>query len=269
MRLTIEHTTLYRYDSPATSSVQSLRLTPQPFDGQTVIDWRIECQPAGPMQEGRDAFGNTTHLMVITGPHQQVEIKAIGTVDVEDRAGLVSGLVDTVPLRVYLRRTPLTEPGAAIATLSESIPRDATLPWLHALMSSIRETVDYLVGVTGAETTGLEAFEARQGVCQDHAHIFIAAARHAGIPTRYVTGYLLTEESAEAAAHHAWAEAWIAGLGWLGFDVANRICPTDRYVRLCAGLDARYAAPVRGSRRGGQGESLCVHVNVQRMAAQQ
>ena len=106
-------------------------------------------------------------------------------------------------------------------------------------------------------------------MCQDHAHIFISAAREAAIPARYVTGYLLLEDQEVADAHHAWAEAWVEGLGWLAFDVANRICPTDHYVRIGAGLDAQYATPIRGSNRGGVGESLEVEVRVAQSMSQQ
>ncbi len=110
-------------------------------------------------------------------------------------------------------------------------------------------------------------------MCQDHAHIFIAAARTLGIPARYVTGYLLMEDTSDGAgpaeAHHAWAEAWVESLGWVGFDVANRICPTERYVRLAAGLDAGYAAPIVGSRRGGADEKLDVSVAVQQQQSAQ
>ena len=100
-------------------------------------------------------------------------------------------------------------------------------------------------------------------MCQDHTHIFIAAARTLAIPARYVTGYLVLGEEGTSEAHHAWAETWVEGLGWVGFDVANRVCPTDRYVRLAAGLDAGYAAPIIGSRRGGETETLDVSVTVQ------
>jgi transglutaminase-like putative cysteine protease len=106
-------------------------------------------------------------------------------------------------------------------------------------------------------------------VCQDHAHIFIAAARTLGIPARYVTGYLVLAGQATSEAHHAWAEAWVEALGWVAFDIANRICPTERYVRLAAGLDAGYAAPIVGSRRGGSTEELDVSVEVQQQSAQQ
>jgi len=136
-------------------------------------------------------------------------------------------------------------------------------------MAAIRERVAYVTGVTGTETTATQALADGQGVCQDHAHIFIAAARHAGVPARYVTGYLFLDDPDHAVAHHAWAEAWVAGLGWVGFDAANGVCPTEHYVRLAAALDARYAAPIRGMHRGGVGESLAVEVKVQQTTPQQ
>src|SRR5262245_52765291 len=143
------------------------------------------------------------------------------------------------------------------------------LETLHALTGAIRDRVDYVPGVTDAHTGAAEALADGKGVCQDHAHIFIAAARTLGIPARYITGYLLLGDDSPSEAHHAWAEACVDGLGWVGFDVANRICPTDRYVRLAVGLDAGGAAPVVGSRRGGQHELLDVSVGVREQNAQQ
>jgi transglutaminase-like putative cysteine protease len=122
---------------------------------------------------------------------------------------------------------------------------------MHVLMNAVRDKVDYAIGVTNAHTSAAEALSDGQGACQDHAHIFISAARVMGVPARYVNGYFLTETDEPSEAHHAWAEAYIEGLGWLGFDPANGICPTDHYVRLACGLDAGSAAPIRGTRRGG------------------
>jgi transglutaminase-like putative cysteine protease len=126
-------------------------------------------------------------------------------------------------------------------------------------------------GTTDVHTEAAAALADGKGVCQDHTHIFIAGCRTLEVPARYVTGYLYLGDDAGAEAHHAWAEAWVDGLGWVGFDVANRICPTDNYVRLASGLDAGYAAPIKGSRRGGSGESLDVAVAVhqQQNSAQQ
>lgn len=100
-------------------------------------------------------------------------------------------------------------------------------------------------------------------MCQDHAHIFIAAARHAGHPARYVSGYLMMDDRVDQDATHAWAEVWIGDLGWTGFDVSNGISPDMRYVRIASGLDYSQASPISGMTFGGSGESIDVNVQVQ------
>jgi transglutaminase-like putative cysteine protease len=130
-------------------------------------------------------------------------------------------------------------------------------------MADIHARVAYELGATTAHTTAAEAFADGRGVCQDHAHILIAAARSAGIPARYVTGYLVTGQGASSTAAHAWAEALVPDLGWVGFDAANAKCPTDNYVRVAAGIDAAGVAPIRGSRRGGNIERMRVEVRVE------
>ena len=130
------------------------------------------------------------------------------------------------------------------------------------------ERVKYEVGATNPHTSAAEALQDGRGVCQDHAHIFISAARLLGLPARYVSGYFVTgDEPSEA--QHAWAEAFVEGLGWLGFDPANQVCPTDRYVRLACGPDAAAAAPITGNRRGGVDEVLDVFVEVQQQSSAQ
>jgi transglutaminase-like putative cysteine protease len=119
------------------------------------------------------------------------------------------------------------------------------------------------VGTTDATTPAAQAFALGHGVCQDHAHVFIAASRSLGFPTRYVSGYLLRSDGTVIQeAGHAWAEAHVPGLGWVGFDPANGVSPTDAYVRVAVGLDYLGAAPVRGTRYGGGEEILDVHVRV-------
>jgi transglutaminase-like putative cysteine protease len=130
-------------------------------------------------------------------------------------------------------------------------------------MAALHGRVAYELGATHAHTTAAQAFEDGRGVCQDHAHIFIGMARHLGIPSRYVTGYLVTGDGQDATASHAWAEALVPGLGWVGFDAANGVCPTDHYVRVAGGIDAASVAPVRGTRRGGSTEAMTVSVSVQ------
>jgi transglutaminase-like putative cysteine protease len=269
MLISIRHLTHYSYMESVSYTIQSLRLTPASFDGQRVIDWHVRVKGAGAPLQFKDGFGNTVHLMTINARHEALEIEARGTVETQDRSGLVAGLANATPPRVFLKETAQTRPDAAIRQLAAGIAGTSTLDKLHALAGAVRDRVDYVAGVTGAHTGAAEALADGKGVCQDHAHVFIAAARTLGVPARYVTGYLVLEGQNPAEAHHAWAEAWVEALGWVGFDVANRICPTGRYVRLAAGLDAGYAAPVIGSRRGGSAETLAVRVEVEQQNAQQ
>lgn len=269
MLISVRHVTRYRYAEPATYAIQSLRLTPAPFKGQRVIDWRVRVQDAGTPLQLRDGFGNILHLATVSVRHEELVIEAGGTVETEDSNGVVDGLAKVVPPRVFLRETPQTRADAPIRALAGSVQGNDTLEKLHTLLGSVRDKVEYVPGATGSHTSAAEALAAGKGVCQDHAHIFIAAARCLAIPARYVTGYLVLDGQPTSQAHHAWAETWVEGLGWIGFDVANRVCPTDRYVRLACGLDAGYAAPIVGSRRGGSEENLSVSVEVQQQSVQQ
>jgi transglutaminase-like putative cysteine protease len=117
--------------------------------------------------------------------------------------------------------------------------------------------------MTNLLPTASEAFSLKRGVCRDLCHIFLAAARHLGIPARYVAGYLhMADGTVEQEAGHAWAEAFIADIGWVGFDPANAICPTEAYVRVAIGLDSIGPAPVRGTRFGAGRENLDVTITV-------
>jgi transglutaminase-like putative cysteine protease len=136
-------------------------------------------------------------------------------------------------------------------------------------MQCVHGAIRYEIGATHAHTSAAEALADGRGVCQDHAHIFISAARVLNIPARYVNGYFISGVEGPSEAHHAWAEAWVDGLGWVGFDASNLTCPTERYVRLACGLDAATAAPIRGLQRGGQHEALDVVVEVEQQGSQQ
>lgn len=261
MLISIRHETRYTYSEPATYTVQTLRLRPPSFRGQRIVEWNVKTPGTGKSMLFHDGFGNHVELISIAGPHTELVYEVTGTVEAEDFCGVVAGLISPTPPRVFLKETPQTQPDAAIVELVKTIKAADTLKLMHALAESIRDKVEYEIGATEAHTGAAEALAAGKGVCQDHAHIFIASARVVGVPARYVTGYLASDEPEPAPAHHAWAEAWIEGLGWVGFDVANRICPTDRYVRLAIGLDAGMAAPIVGSRRGGGSETLSVTVD--------
>jgi transglutaminase-like putative cysteine protease len=267
--VSIGHVTRYTLAAPVTYSVQSLRLTPPSFDGQQVVSWSIDMPQIDEAVRFRDSYGNITHLVVLSQPLKEISIVARGTVETRDRSGMSRGLVEIAPVRVYKRETPRTAPDDAIRALAADTTATEPLGRMHKLMDAIHERVKYVIGATNSATSAAESLKAGEGVCQDHAHIFISAASVLGLPARYVNGYFLTDSESPAQAHHAWAEVWLNGLGWVGFDPANRLCPTDRYVRLACGLDSASAAPIRGSRRGGVEEVLDVTVEVQQQSAQQ
>jgi transglutaminase-like putative cysteine protease len=163
---------------------------------------------------------------------------------------------------LYEQSTPSTKPGAGVTALTRGVEGETPLERLHALSARIREAVTYEIGGSEPTWTTEEVIEAGKGVCQDHAHVFVACARRMGLPARYVSGYLMLDDRVDQDAMHAWAEAYIPDLGWVGFDVSNGISPDTRYVRVATGLDYKDAAPVTGTRQGGAGETLSVDLSV-------
>lgn len=213
----------------------------------------------------RTGYGERVALWSGPAAPGEVRITATGTVDVEDRAGIVSGLTSRIDPGIFLRTTRRTKADKAIRELAGGGPAAATaqLDWLHRLMAEVRARIAYVTGSTGIGTAASEALATGAGVCQDHAHVFIAAARAHGIPARYVCGYLLAAEDALALHEtHAWAEVWLEGLGWVAFDASNGICTTERYIRLCVGLDAVDAAPIRGHAIDGVSPGLTADVRI-------
>lgn len=269
MLIMVSHVTRYTYDEPVNYTVQSLRLTPAQFKGQRIANWHVRVPGCSKSLQFKDGFGNAVDLVTVYARHHELMIEAGGTVETSDCSGVVSGLAKSIPARVFLKETDQTRPDSAIRELAQSVGEKDPLDRVHALAGTVRDRIDYVAGITDNHTSAGAALADGKGVCQDHAHVFISAARTLGIPARYITGYLMMDDAQPADAHHAWAEAWIDPLGWVAFDIANRVCPTDRYVRLAAGLDAGYAAPIIGSRRGGASEKLEVSVAVQQQSAQQ
>lgn len=264
MRLTVDHVTRYSYDAPARSVVQSHRLTPSAFAGQKVIEWEVAVDGGTTGARHRDGAGDLIQGWTIAGPVTEVIVHVRGTVETEDLAGVLRGHRETVAPACYLRETAPTRIDVALAALAARASGPDLLGLAHALSAAVSDAIAYRPGVTHAHTTAAEALALGEGVCQDHAHALIACARQRGIPARYVSGYLFAaQDGSPHEAAHAWAELHIAGLGWVGFDPANRTCPDARYIRLGSGFDAQDAAPIRGIARGGAGESMDVTVAVQ------
>lgn len=270
MRLTIEHRTSYAFSQPQRRLIQLLRVTPPSFLGQAVIDWHVEVDCDARLRTGRDGYGNETVMLYVDGPLERITLTVGGEVLTDDRAGMVAGAPDPLPPLLFARETPLTVASEAIAAFArDTVAADADpLGRLHRLCEALHETIAYDEVDGDSTRTAATAFEEARGVCQDQAHVFIAAARSLGVPARYVSGHLWEEGAGLQAATHAWAEAWVEGYGWVGFDPSRGRCPTDAYVRVAAALDYRDAAPVSGARVGGGSEGLRVAVTVARAGAE-
>lgn len=264
MRIRIRHETVYRYAEPAKSAIQHLRLTPRNFDGQHVAQWRIDVDRDCRLRQSEDAYGNIVHRFTAEGPFSSISTMIEGDVTTFDTAGVASGAVERFPQALYLRETPLTAPSAEIVDFARAATAREYGPLgrLHALLGALYESLSFDTDATHAATTASEAFAHGKGVCQDFAHVFIACARALGLPSRYVSGYYLRSDADEQVAGHAWAEAYVANLGWVGFDPAHGVCPGEQHVRLAVALDYLGAAPIRGARAGGAGETLEVKVRV-------
>lgn len=262
-RLSVRHITTYAYDAPQSWGLLRLRLTPRSHRFQRVLSWSVTLEGARRELGYEDHHRNLVDLASLEPGVSTVIIRCEGEVEVTDNAGVLGSQGGFAPLWLFLRETPRTRPGPACSALVSRVmaAESETLNRLHALTRALAEGIVFAPGATDVASTGEEALAHGRGVCQDHAHAFLACARAMGVPARYVSGYLLMDRI-EQEASHAWAEAWIEGLGWVGFDPANCICPDHRYIRLATGLDYGEASPVSGSRRGTGDESLSVHVEV-------
>lgn len=275
MLLAIRHVTHYRFANPVAHGLQRLRLKPKSTHGQSVLNWHMELDGVRLDAEYDDHNHNHTALVSVVPGAAEVTIACSGSVETCDRAGIVGRHVGNLPLWALLAQTPLTSPGprmkafaAAFAPIGPDGGGDP-LDTLHRLSQAILGAVRYETGRTDAETTAEEAMSAGVGVCQDHAHIFIGCARALGLPARYVSGYLMMNDRVDQEAGHAWAEAHIEDIGWVGFDVANSISPDARYVRVATGRDYREAAPVTGLSYGAADSELRVSLAVEQQTAEQ
>ena len=264
MHLKIHHKTEYSYTDPVRYALQKVRLRPIDSALQDVRDWSVDITGGKLETSYRDHYGNHVDLVSITPGAQHISIEAHGTVDTKGTTGILGMAYGAAPLWHFKQATPATRPGPGIAELSKVIGQsDTVLDGLHALSAAIAEKLPYKTGVTTATTTAEDALSSDAGVCQDHAQIFISAARVAGIPARYVSGYLMMDDRVDQDATHAWAEAHVENLGWVGFDISNGLSPDLRYVCIATGRDARDASPIAGLRMGTGDETLIVSLQVQ------
>ena len=265
MKLSIRHETIYRYAASQAYSIQQLHVTPRLEAQQSVLTWSLAAP--GAVNAYTDAYGNRSHMLTLNEPHRTVAIVAEGLVQTtalhEGRlhnSEPLSPLVFTVPTR-------LTTPTDAIKAyaagpLGSVSAGRATSGAMLELAAAIRASVAYVTGATTVHTTAHDAMLLGAGVCQDHAHLFLACCHAMGVPARYVSGYIDPGSSGHAASH-AWVDAWVVDRdfeGWISIDVTHARLMTDAYCRLAIGRDYDSAAPVRGSRRGAGEETMSVEV---------
>ncbi|MEO1044526.1 MAG: transglutaminase family protein [Pseudomonadota bacterium] len=265
MLLHINHVSRYHYDTPVHYALQQVRLTPKRRQGQNVIDWSVEIEGGKKELKFEDQHSNTVDLISTEPGTQDIAVICTGTVELTDGSGIIGHQGGFAPLWYFQRATDLTRPGKAIRKLVSEVRRQDlfSLDQAHALSAMIHQRVAYAAGETHPRTTAEEALNQGEGVCQDHSHIFVSAARLLGLPARYVSGYLMMNDRVDQDATHAWAEAHIDNLGWVGFDISNGHSPDERYVRVATGLDYKEAAPISGMRYGSGMERLSVELQVQ------
>jgi transglutaminase-like putative cysteine protease len=266
MRLSIEHRTVYRFTEPQARLVQMLRLCPENSHDQTVAAWRIDVDRDARLRPGRDGFGNAITMLYVEGPVDSIEIAVTGEVLTSHSDGVLHGVTETLPPELFLRATPLTPASPALMAFARDSTAAATsvLNGLHRLNRAFHRRFAVDCGRPEEGLTADAAFARDTATPRDLAHMFIVAARAMDVPARYVTGYRHRAAHEHRPTPHGWAEAYVAGLGWVGFDPGAGICPEEEYVRVACALDAAGAAPVAGSRLGEGDEALDVDVAVMR-----
>lgn len=270
MRLSVSHVTRYTYSSPVRQVTQSMRLTPSEHAGLRVIEWSIESEKTSFGQMFTDGAGNHVQTLYARDERNSVEIAVQGIVETTDTGGVLQNHREKIHPFAYLQKTHTTLANASIQELAwettEAISESESLERVHRLARHVSEAITYKYASTTATTTAAQALETGQGVCQDYAHVLIAACGVLNLPARYISGYLLASDNlSPEELTHAWAEVFIPDLGWVGFDPANRCCPDENYIRLASGLDANQAAPIRGRSYGKSDETLDVDVAVKSM----
>jgi transglutaminase-like putative cysteine protease len=257
----IHHCTHYRYTQPLRSAVQTLCLTPRHTDTQHVHHWQL--QSPTPLQPQTDAWGNHSHVLAVGAGARTLLCEA---------AGLVETLGDALQTdprgpdpRLYLMPSALATPDAALRQAALLVVRRLVGHQAQALALAalVAERVRYRPGRTDASTTAAQAWLGGEGVCQDQAHVLVAACRAVGLPARYVSGYFHAQDAPELASH-AWAQVCLDPVErrWLGLDVTHGCVVDERHVQIAVGPDYAACAPVRGVRSGGGGEQLTVSVEI-------
>ena len=279
-RLRIEHTTSVRYAGPVLTSFNEARMTPLTLPTQTTLDARVSAGPGVPVWTYNDYWGTYVSVFDLPDPHDGLLIRAVAMVETEAPAGVPrDGRLGWEPLREeasggrlleFMLPTELTTVTPQIAATVtgdlRSVPPDGAA---EAISSRVRERVSYMPGATGVRTDAQEAWDKGQGVCQDMAHVTVALMRAAGLPARYVSGYLHPDTRARPGStaigqSHAWVEYWAGS--WVAVDPTSGAPVGERHVVVARGRDYADVLPLKGIYHGPPESAMDVTVEVTRLA---
>ena len=268
MRYTIRHITRFNYDTPITESVMEARMQPRSDGWQRCLHFALSTAPASRVMMYEDHDRNIVHHFNVPGRHSRLTLTVQALVecatppDVPERLasdawGQLDAMTASGEFWDVLAPSQFAERTDALFALARAIGfrrGSDPLTTLRELMAAMYNEFEYSPQSTRVDSRIDEALEARRGVCQDFSHIFIALARHAGIPTRYVSGYLFRDElvadRSTDGATHAWAEALMPNVGWVGFDPTNNVVARERHIRVAIGRDYADVPPTRGVYKG-------------------
>jgi transglutaminase-like putative cysteine protease len=282
MRYRITHRTAYAYADPAYESFNEVRLRPVSDASQVCLDFSLAIDPPAVVTAFRDYYGNAVHHFGVPYLHDHLTIEATSEVVTfaaadQPATGPAAGESDrSAPLAELAADPTLAEDQAEFLIPSTYVGLErASAEFADALVAAdpvgsaygffvrsgaaVHDRLEYRIGVTTVRSTVADVLAGGSGVCQDFAHLLIALCRHAGVPARYVSGYL--GDVAGSRASHAWAEAFVPPYGWVGFDATSGFPCTGRHVKIGVGRDYADVAVVRGTYRGGGTASLDVEVN--------
>ncbi|WP_433080250.1 transglutaminase family protein [Dactylosporangium sp. CA-052675] len=276
-RLKIRHVTGYKYAGTVSASYNEARLTPLTLPWQTTLFSQVEVTPGATTYRYHDYWATQVTAFDLHRPHQQLRVVSSSLVEVSPPpapavtlgwSDLGTDLVHDTHAE-FLAHSRLTgvAPGlvAEVWAACGGSPGDAA----EAVCHWVRDQVSYVPGSTGVQTSAQEAWDLRQGVCQDIAHLTVGLLRARGIPARYVSGYLHPKVEAEvgetvAGQSHAWVEWWAGE--WTGFDPTNGVPVGPRHVVVARGRDYDDVPPLRGVYHGAPSKHLGVTVEITRLA---
>ena len=269
MKLEIVHSTRFRYTGPIAETVMEVRLQPMDGNGQRCLDFSLELSHGIKPRPYVDGFGNHVHYFNLVRPHSGLSVISRSTV--ETGVGLDGDPGEDL-VQDFLRFRPPVKDVEGVRDLAGRhaiADPSSTVEVEHALDEltlTISGEFTYDRTVTNVYSAVDDVLALRAGVCQDFAHLFIAVARAMGVPARYVSGYIHTPGARAVAASHAWAEAWVAGRGWIGFDATHPVRTTPHHVRLAVGRDYTDAAPTRGVYVGSATGTMAISVKTREIA---